>query len=167
MSTKIYNGYRCRGVTAKQVFDWLRSLKPKYEAAHLGLILTYKTFLKNDIYDEEVPEKRRLNLKAELEAEIKCEVVVIPTDEPETFLLVAFNQMDDIFEHFPPWLEFFGYWNSTDPEEGVPEEEWEERGRVWDQYIGYGPLANYGYICQIYDRMDAMLVKEDNMQERE
>lgn len=31
----------------------------------------------------------------------------------------------------PKWCEYYGYWNNSDPEEGISEEEWEERGAIW------------------------------------
>lgn len=44
-----------------------------------------------------------------------------------------------------PDVEPYAYWNNTDPEEGVPEAEWERRREAWDRVIGAdGRLADVG-----------------------
>ena len=32
--------------------------------------------------------------------------------------------------------EFYGYWDNTDPEDGVSEEDWEARGKEWNAALG-------------------------------
>jgi hypothetical protein len=34
-------------------------------------------------------------------------------------------------KRLPKWCEFYGWWNNSDREDGVTEEAWEARGRVW------------------------------------
>lgn len=34
---------------------------------------------------------------------------------------------------YPAWMEFYGYWNNSDPQEGVSAAAWKERGRVWNE----------------------------------
>lgn len=35
-----------------------------------------------------------------------------------------------------PLVDEFMYWNNTDPLDGVSDEEWEERGRIWNEIMG-------------------------------
>ncbi len=35
-------------------------------------------------------------------------------------------------------IESYGYWNNSDPEDGVSDEDWEVRGKVWESILG-GP----------------------------
>jgi hypothetical protein len=40
-------------------------------------------------------------------------------------------------------LEDFSYWNNTDPDEDVTEEEWEARGNVWSYFTAENRWTNY------------------------
>jgi hypothetical protein len=35
----------------------------------------------------------------------------------------------------PKWCEFYGYWDNTDPQEGVSDKEWQKRKTVWDENV--------------------------------
>lgn len=42
------------------------------------------------------------------------------------------------------WVEEFGYWDHTDPPDGMPEHEWDERSRIWDGIMSQDPLDRLG-----------------------
>jgi len=42
--------------------------------------------------------------------------------------------------------EYFGYWNNTDPMEGMNDAQWDERGRLWDMAMGDGIPAENGFV---------------------
>lgn len=39
----------------------------------------------------------------------------------------------------PEWVQSYGYWDNTDPEEGVSDREWERRKKDWDIACRYLP----------------------------
>jgi hypothetical protein len=73
---------------------------------------------------------------------------------------------ENILPQIPTWRSY-GYWNNTDPEEGVPDEEWKRRGEEWDAvlelpYLRFDLLSpdNFHHFSPIVtDRID-QIVKE-------
>lgn len=43
------------------------------------------------------------------------------------------NCMRGMGKSLPKWCEFYGYWDNTDPQEGVPKQEWDARERIWKE----------------------------------
>lgn len=39
-----------------------------------------------------------------------------------------------------PGIEYFGYWNNTDPDESCSEMEWQERKRLWEEVLPLGSI---------------------------
>lgn len=58
-------------------------------------------------------------------------------------LLYAGSKMEEVFTRQPE-VEFFGYWNNTDPDEDCTELEWEEREEVWERMLGFDPPIRRG-----------------------
>lgn len=57
-------------------------------------------------------------------------------------------------------LEFYGYWNNTDPQKGISKREWKSRGKVWEKVLpGYRPISRAGMLFDIYES-DEMLKTE-------
>lgn len=55
-------------------------------------------------------------------------------------------------------IEFFGYWDNTDPPEGVSEEEFERRGKYWDTVLGpSGVPAHRALTFQLSSNEDVRL----------
>ena len=50
-------------------------------------------------------------------------------------LLYAGSAMEEVFTSQPE-VEYFGYWNNTDPDESCTEEEWAEREETWERCLG-------------------------------
>jgi hypothetical protein len=49
-----------------------------------------------------------------------------------------------------PWWQSFGYWDNVDPDEDVPEADWQERGRLWSLALPDGLTpAQAGYSVTI------------------
>lgn len=63
--------------------------------------------------------------------------VVIAAHDTGLYALTYFRNRDMEAEFVDQvGLREFGYWNNTDPPEGMDEEQWEARGAVWDEILG-------------------------------
>lgn len=90
----------------------------------------------------EIKETNRRNPDFDL----SCQVSIIPT---ENYILCQ------IFEDSPeyvkiwesmPGVESFGYWNNTDPPEGVSYEEWDIRYQIWNKALNdFRPPSECGF----------------------
>lgn len=58
-------------------------------------------------------------------------------------LLYAGAKMQHVFVDQPE-VEYFGYWNNTDPDENCTEEEWAEREETWERCLGGDPPIRRG-----------------------
>lgn len=53
------------------------------------------------------------------------------------------------------WITEYGYWNNTDPLEGIDDEQWKQRGENWDEILkdfSYTPNMN-GFIAELTRKM--------------
>lgn len=78
------------------------------------------------------------------------------TKDPYTYVLLYTDRQDflDIWEALPE-VDSFTYWNNYDPPREVTEEEWENRGEIWNQIIGNKTPAECGIIWKYPDeRLD-------------
>ena len=51
---------------------------------------------------------------------------------------------EDLFINLDKNIEYYGYWNNTDPDPSVSDEDWLERERIWDLLIDYSPIVTQG-----------------------
>lgn len=58
-------------------------------------------------------------------------------------LLYAGAKMQHVFIDQPE-VEYFGYWNNTDPDSDCTEEEWAEREETWERCLGGDPPIRRG-----------------------
>jgi hypothetical protein len=73
-----------------------------------------------------------------------------------------------------PWIEAYGFWDSTDPDENVPREEWEERQRVWSailerRYIApvhLGFTAEFNFTATFWPGAEELLAVMPSVEER-
>jgi hypothetical protein len=63
---------------------------------------------------------------------------LIPYNDRGTLVGGTLNFLDD-----HPDLEEYGYWNNTDEPEGMSEEEWEERRKVWEPLTDDEPWSQF------------------------
>ena len=47
-----------------------------------------------------------------------------------------------------PGVEEYGYWNNTDGPREISEEDWDERGDVWERVLGWESWAECGVRCE-------------------
>jgi hypothetical protein len=76
-------------------------------------------------------------------------IVIIPTKGRT--LGIAFTEKHERFaamlEH--PLVKEYAYWNNSDPPENISHEEWDERGRTWDEALPTGIPASSGLSADI------------------
>lgn len=68
--------------------------------------------------------------------EFYCHVIILPVDD-EVFVLL-YTEEDKVQEMFDAMeeIEEYPYWNNSDQPEGMTWEEWEVRGKEWDEALG-------------------------------
>ncbi len=71
------------------------------------------------------------------------------------FTLYAPHNLDKIFLSSTPHVSEYGYWNNTDPLDGVSDEEWEIRGNNWDRAMPSSMPVLDGFQAQFTDAVNA------------
>ena len=161
MSTKIYNGYKLP-VTMATLAPWCAELSARMtqnattmleqtigrlcvhdvdDAVIVAHGLSKKVLPETSIYDavrahvEECREKARKGEHAfGMDTESSLVVFTHSTGVYGLFY-GADRDMERTFRA-TPGVEFWGYWNNTDPEDGVGEEDWAARGQMWNDLLG-------------------------------
>lgn len=158
MSTKIYNGRRLRAGT--DVFAFVRQLRktmmPVRERLDAEMVINRAVVIHDaalagtpikdghssistavtDYFEEQRkadPQMRdhdphRFETSFGVDPETG-RVMALPFCEHNDFMTV-FGEM--------PEIEGYGYWNNTDPEEGVSRAEWTQRRKAWDRVMTTG-----------------------------
>jgi hypothetical protein len=179
MSTKIYYGYKYNG-TMEELFKDLVPIRDKYreQVKDLYTLCIERTTVDDgvcDIKDIGFNGVRGMKYKefdeyhwvGFFEAWIKrglkealntlASIMIFPFED-SIYLIPYINQEYDgslhEMEGIRDRIEYFGYWNNTDPDENCSEEEWDERARIWDAILGYSPVRDYGFVFEIYDISD-------------
>lgn len=80
--------------------------------------------------------------------DLRFEIVLFLRDPLLAIFIGENKAMRGIFEKHPE-VEYYGYWNNSDPEEGVSDEEWEQRRIDWEFLDG--PICNQGMIIAVDD----------------
>lgn len=70
---------------------------------------------------------------------IKRGILLMPFTERSEFLNLLKRQ---------EWIESYGFWDNTDPEEGVAEGDWDKREKDWDEALGYNIPGQDGIPAQ-------------------
>lgn len=68
--------------------------------------------------------------------DFECTVYAIPIQD--SILLLFYSEQAEFESVFSklPMVEYYGYWNNTDPDEECTEEQWEKRKRDWEEALG-------------------------------
>lgn len=81
-------------------------------------------------------------------------------------LALAYVENKELLEIFTSWpnVEECGYWDNTDGPEELSEEEWCERGRVWDKALG--PTSTPAHVCLSFklDTMPLVTFTKENVE---
>lgn len=80
--------------------------------------------------------------------DLRFEAIVFLTDPMLAIFIGENKAMRGIFENHKE-VEYYGYWNNSDPQEGVTEAEWEQREKDWEFLDG--PICNHGIIIAVDD----------------
>lgn len=73
---------------------------------------------------------------------LKNKILLLPFTEQSECLALIRDQ---------PWIQSYGYWNNSDPEEGVSEKEWSQRENDWNLALpGIGIPAENGFNVQLH-----------------
>lgn len=77
--------------------------------------------------------------------EFYCNVTVLPCHD-EVFLMIFTEEreVEDIFGKMEE-IEEYPYWDNTDQPKGMTWEEWEVRGKEWDEALGNGIPSQNGF----------------------
>lgn len=156
MSTKIYYGYRLAEGT--NIWTFTEKLRERGNELRDQLDMevvekfTEGAVSKRLAEGKEVPETREARLlfgyhgwsevmrqlgESRLGDPHRLSVTFIRDTETGRILalLYAGSKMEEVFTSMPE-VEYFGYWNNTDPDENCTELEWEEREEVWERVLG-------------------------------
>lgn len=176
MSIKIYYGYKYNG-TIEELFKDLVPIRDKYreQVKELYALCIEKSIASGgtcDLPDTYFNGVRGMKYTDFDEKDWACffeswikmglrdalntmaSVMVFPF-EGNLYLIPYINQNYDghlcDIEGIRDRIEYFGYWNNSDPDENCSEEEFSERGRIWNAILGYSPVKDYGFAFEIYD----------------
>lgn len=164
MSTKIYEGYRLAEGT--DIWDFTERLREQgnLERDRLDLDVIEKfadgVIAKRAEDGKEAPATEEARLMcgyfgwSELMGELGESRLGDPHQLSVTFikdvvtgriccLLYAGSKIEHVFKGQPE-VEFFGYWNNSDPDENCTPEEWMEREETWERIMGIDPPVRRG-----------------------
>ncbi len=177
MSTKIYYGFRVQTSDPKEIIKLVKDYRKKYWS--LDARKKKIEFLHSIVSHITDPEKLVMygefgyemnaytmaeNLWHKMRGEIKktgyrnsmvdtdFQIVVFPHET--VFLGIVYTESSKWFRKWlkMPGVSEYGYWNNTDPPDDVSEEEWENRGKVWNEVLGSsGVPATSGFTIDIHD----------------
>lgn len=140
MSTKIYDAYE---YTGRGGIDALMSHLREMRALIWEEVVTHVG--KHSPADEpyyKLGERIQAEMRSGERSWLNCQTsaVVYPY---RGRLFVQFFGLDDrmVFEDGTKFIDKtrfkdMSYWNNTDPEDGVSDEDWEARGKLWDDILG-------------------------------
>jgi hypothetical protein len=175
MSTKIYNGYKILTTDLKELYDFsiqmrndLRKIADQLyqdwffrscikmldEVNFLEKRLDFKNVLSHvwGEYAERKYKSRTENFR-DSAIDFECSWCFIPLKDKNYTLVLFYSEQPEFDKHWKTHskLEYWGYWNNTDPDEDCSEEEWEQRKQDWD-VLGYEPPITVGFSFEIYGR---------------
>jgi len=163
MSTKIYHGVKLTDVrTFKEAHAFAESLRPmirahvqssKAEQIKSLACLLYDQYTANDTDPFDTKDSSRIPLLAathrimDFEREHgreESEYTISIAREGSHTLAIPFFPDNKVYEIFMahPQVTAFGYWNNTDPEEGVSKKEWRLRERVWEKLFSISSIPS-------------------------
>jgi hypothetical protein len=175
MSTKIYNGYKTNlslNELHKVCLDLKKTITEKRDEVYKKLITTYalNTRAKLDAglinFDDlknsspmsnalfEIRDRAKEIQKTQMRdpvVDFDCEFVFIPLEKYTLAMLYTEKkEFREIWENCG-YFENYSYWNNTDPDESVSDEEWEQRGEDWD-VLGYDAPSSVGMSFSCFGR---------------
>lgn len=144
MSTKIYSGYKLPTMPMKQLLELCQSFKIRAELIRnneLRKLYSAEDYKKNywDIRSK-IADAEKSSIRTPLD--MAANICFFP--QSNQILAMTFFQLSEMekeWQKFSPNIEYYGYWNNTDPEDGVSAKAWERRRKDWDK-----ALADSNYV---------------------
>jgi hypothetical protein len=174
MSTTIYNGFMFVQPTLEAVLEDLlnlqKELHPVAEKLYGKTLVEMATACLDERYltgkkPEEHPwghamseiSKRQKEVRATryrdpaIDWDFNISVIPFQRDGRTCILGLPFTDQDKFLKVLQkkPWYTDYAYWDSTDPDEKVPEADWKQRERDWDQALGDAAPSERGFSFQV------------------
>jgi len=140
MSTKIYNGWLLN-LKLKDVLPWIRKIRPRFETIRAKLIDQRWPDIVSGGIDEswashnivvKLAHAAKSSPYRDPFGDYSAEIVLIPVGQKLLCLTYWQNREYDAVWKRLTEVSYYGYWDNTDPEEGIDYDEWRRRGKVWE-----------------------------------
>ena len=141
MSTKIYSGYKLNIPPAHllQFCHYIRDkLQPIVRDDIAPLYLTDE--LLDVIFKLFSLENSPTMLTKRVATQLEWCMWLYPRDNDVLCIFSGPNKYEKVFKKLDK-VQFWGYWNNTDPDESCSDEEWLQREQDWQ-------IIDYGYLCE-------------------
>lgn len=142
MSTKIYHGYRLAEGTDLFAFcERLRALAdPLRDELDLELLNRLASWGRESLGSA---VGRWQAMQEEMRPDVyghdphRLDVVFLRDSITERILALLYTEKFTKLWESLPEVEYFGYWNNTDPDEDCTELEFDQRGEAWERVLGW------------------------------
>jgi hypothetical protein len=179
MSTKIYNGYKLPSMSLMQTLRFCKAFRDKVRKRAESLYGKRIIALATDIFDrltlnlpveeiekkgcafvaafshscKQIAEVRKTGMR-NTDWDFMCDVTLIPT--PRKILALLFTEQESFRKIWRDLdgVEEYGYWDNTDQPESITEQEWHQRGKDWDKYLGYDAPCVAGLTISCFGSYD-------------
>lgn len=163
MSTKIYRGFIVDTNNMHLLMEKVLHFRPWVEDQAMEKLRKFIADLKEDGKDKSQACRAWNKLRRENRAgghrssttDTDFQLVFMPYEDK--CLGIGYTSDDEWFKGWlkQPGVSYFGYWNNSDGPEDVPLEEWEKRGKMWDEVLTKGNYipSNAGFTIDLMDPM--------------
>lgn len=171
MSTKVYNGFRIGGLSMTQLHNLVGEFRQKATYSAETMLAQFVAQRLADVVDGAMVEGKALPenvyrtiLNEVRERQIKVEQTMRRDPAVDFSFNLSFTPMEegDILGIFytekselanlwrsMPGIEDYAYWNNSDKPDGVTEEQWDERGRRWEDAVGSSPVSMKSFTADV------------------
>ena len=152
LATNIIDNIKCGFFTTDSIKEYFNNYNSKDKDTILPSLAA-------EIYMYECRKKIKISNERDPFNDFSFDVTFFPTIN--NILAIIFTEQKTFKEIWESQLgvEYYGYWNNTDPIDGISYEDWEKRGDEWDKVLGddfvpalngltFDPIAdNYPAFC--------------------
>lgn len=157
MSTKIYSGFKFAdpdlSVIHRHIMDWRNELRPLQQratdafVAEIAINMFDAERMRPGSHTGKSPLMEAISTLWDRQAEVKktqrrdplvdfeFTISLMPFEGQVYGITYTEQRAWQTLWMDKPFVLDFCYWDNTDPPEELPEEEWEERGRVWSKIL--------------------------------
>lgn len=133
MSMKVYTGWKIDTGDMQEVYRLIREIRPWARTYTEKMMDDFIALHDYNAWQERAAKVRHTSQR-DPEVDTQFQLCVYP--RPGFIFGSVFCEMNSPF--YEKWRELpgvkdFSYWNNTDRDEDVSEEEWDERKRWWDE----------------------------------